>query len=151
LSISIVVSNLQKVESRSRHHTPARTTQNHVRGAAEILAARTDRDIPATAQDLSVELRLAGLHLGIASIYRALHALRDQDALHEFTGLDGTAYRACCSQPHYHLICLTCRRIQEQPIPTRSNWLTSFDTEGFTPQTVLIEVYGTCTRCHAHR
>lgn len=112
-----------------------------------MLAALDGREIPATAQDLFVELREDGHGLGLATVYRALHVLREQELLHEFTGAEGTAFRACSREPHHHLVCRECGRVQEQRTVALSSWLAEVERAGFAVETCSIEIRGVCQRC----
>lgn len=112
-----------------------------------VLAALAGRETPVTAQELFIELRDNGHSLGLATVYRALHVLRDDGRLHEFHVEDGIAFRACAPEPHHHLVCLQCGRVQEEHTTTLGDWLDHVRHSGFAVQACTIEIYGTCRRC----
>lgn len=93
-----------------------------------VLAALAGRETPVTAQELFIELRDNGHSLGLATVYRALHVLRDDGRLHEFHVEDGIAFRACAPEPHHHLVCLQCGRVQENTPPPWATGSTTFGT-----------------------
>jgi Fur family ferric uptake transcriptional regulator len=128
-------------------HRPRRTPRRATRGTREVLEALDHREIPATAQDLFIELREHGHRIGLATVYRALHVLREQGLLHVFSARDGTAFRACSYEPHHHLVCLRCGRVQEEHVGDLASWLAEVERGGFRIDTCSVEVLGVCHRC----
>jgi Fur family ferric uptake transcriptional regulator len=124
-----------------------RRARRDSKGLRRVLEAMTGREIPITAQALFIELRDRGDDVGLATVYRALHVLRDDGRLHEFHVADGTAFRACADQPHHHLICVQCGRVIEEQIASVSSWLTEVAHHGFSVQACTVEVFGVCDRC----
>lgn len=118
------------------------------KGLRQVLDLLAGREVPATAQSLFIELRAQGQRLGLATVYRALHLLRDQGRLHEFAVQDGTAYRACTPEPHHHLLCTECGRVQEGRPTQLIELVQGIQQDGFTVTTSTIEVHGICHRCH---
>lgn len=106
------------------------------------------REVPVTAHELFIELRDGGHGLGLATVYRALHVLRDEGRLHEFHVEDGIAFRACAPEPHYHLVCVQCGRVEEDHTTTPlGDWLDHVEHGGFAVHACTVETYGTCRRC----
>jgi Fur family transcriptional regulator, ferric uptake regulator len=118
------------------------------RNARALHAMLLGRDHPATANDLYEELRAAGEHTGLTTIYRSLHALAEAGVVHEFRTVDQSAYLICPPEPHQHLICRSCGRVQRQPIDDTQYRLATADSLGFVITEHRIESYGMCRRCH---
>jgi Fur family ferric uptake transcriptional regulator len=126
-------------------------TRRDSKGLRRVLTAMVGREVPVTAQALFIELRDCGADLGLATVYRALHILRDEGRLHEFRLADGTGFRACAGEPHHHLICMQCGRVLEEQITAVTAWLGDVERRGFSVESCAVEVFGTCDRCQPHR
>lgn len=124
-------------------HGPRRLTSR----TREVLSLLAAGERPATAQDLHAELRASGAAPGLTTVYRALHVLADLDLVHEFTVEDATAYRACSSGVHDHLICRRCGFVRERRSSQIREWLSDLRRDGFVADGERIEVYGVCDRC----
>lgn len=124
-----------------------RRTRRDSKGLRRVLEAMTGREVPVTAQALFIELRDRGDDEGLATVYRALHVLRDKGRLHEFHVEDGTAFRACADDPHHHLICVRCGRVLEERIASMTTVLGKIEHHGFSVESCTIEVFGICDRC----
>lgn len=107
----------------------------------------TGRDRPATAYDLYGELRHSHQHLGMATVYRALNALHEDGVIHEFRIGDQSAYLVCPPEPHEHLICRVCGRVQSRHLDG-ARWELLARIAGFVVIDQRIELYGVCDRCH---
>jgi len=79
-------------------------------------------------------------------VYRALNALLEAGAVHEFRIGDQSAYLVCPPEPHEHLICRICGRIQPHDLDGR-HWDTVAATAGFVVADQRVELYGVCDRC----
>ena len=114
-----------------------------------VLAALTGRETPLTAHELYVELRAAGECIGRTTVYRALHALTGAGLAHEFRGGAGeeAGYRACSLEPHDHLVCTGCGRVQEHHLAGLEPALAAVHEDGFLIARCHIEVHGLCARC----
>lgn len=117
------------------------------RNARGVLALLRDREEPATAQQLHAELRAGEERTGLSTVYRALHALAEAGLVHEFRRAEDTAYRACAPDPHDHLVCAGCGRVQERHLAGLDHTLAELQREGFLIASCRIEVYGLCPRC----
>ena len=110
-----------------------------------------------SAQDLHVRLRSAGHRIGLATVYRTLHALADEGAVDVIRARDrhsiyhACIYRACGStEPHHHLLCRSCARTVEVPARVLDEWAADAGAEhGFTDVTPIAEFFGTCADCAA--
>lgn len=116
-------------------------------GAAAVLTALRGNDRPVAAQKVWTQLRAAGNRTGLATVYRALHALAAADLVHQFHHDTETTYRACDAGPHDHLVCRTCGRVQERRTSALHEQLSALAVEGFTAEDCLIEIYGRCSTC----
>jgi Fe2+ or Zn2+ uptake regulation protein len=105
------------------------------------------REHPTTANDLYSELRAAGHHTGLATIYRSLHTLAEAGVAHEFRIADRSAYLICPNEPHEHLICRSCGRVQQQLLQADEYRRGTEDALGFVVTEHRIERYGVCRRC----
>jgi Fur family transcriptional regulator, ferric uptake regulator len=110
-----------------------------------------------SAQDLHIRLRSAGHRIGLATVYRTLHALADEGAVDVLRARDRQSiyraciYRACGStEPHHHLLCRSCGRTVEVPARLLDEWAAGAGEEhGFTDVTPIAEFFGTCADCSA--
>ncbi|NGM15854.1 Fur family transcriptional regulator [Verrucosispora sp. WMMA2044] len=113
-----------------------------------VLALLVGRARPLTAQQVHVELNRSGRHIGLTTVYRALHSLTDAGLLHTFD-IDGQrAYRHCGTTPHQHLICTRCETVTECPPEIVTNWLSELHQHtGFTPHPDRLDLRGVCATC----
>ncbi|TDC38637.1 Fur family transcriptional regulator [Micromonospora sp. KC213] len=113
-----------------------------------VLALLIGRSRPLTAQEVHAELNHSVQHIGLTTVYRALHNLADAGLLHTFE-LDGQrAYRHCDTAPHQHLICTRCDTVTECPPDIVTSWLTELHQHtGFTPRPDRLDVKGICAAC----
>ena len=105
-----------------------------------------------SAQDLHARLRSAGHRIGLATVYRTLHALADEGAVDVLRARDRhSIYRACGSrEPHHHLLCRSCGRTVEVAARVLDEWAAGAGAEhGFTEVTLFGEFFGTCAGCAA--
>jgi Fur family ferric uptake transcriptional regulator len=108
-----------------------------------------------TAQALHAELLAAGESVGLATVYRTLHALTAA-GLADTAGdpADGQLFRirpghGRASHQHY-LICRICRRSVTVTSPAAERWVSALGRRhGFTDVRHVIEVTGVCAACAA--
>lgn len=98
------------------------------------------RDHPVSAKDLWAQEHAAGYSTGLATIYRALHALTAAGIVHEFRHDDETTYRACGPECHDHLVCRACGRIQELHLPWRTHHFQQLLQDGFVADEYSVQV-----------
>ena len=131
-----------------RRTTERRTTRQR-RVVEEVLRRREDF---ASAQDLHAELRQGGDSIGLATVYRTLSAMVEDERVDMLRAQDGEArYRLCASDDHHHhLVCRGCGHTVEVDGPAVERWATQVAREhGFTAVTHTLEVFGTCSECAA--
>jgi Fur family transcriptional regulator, ferric uptake regulator len=107
-----------------------------------------------SAQDLHGQLRSGGHRIGLATVYRALHALARDGVADTLRDGDGRhLYRACGSREHHHhLLCRACGAAVEVPASALERWAAAVSGEhGFTNVTLIAEFFGTCAGCSPTR
>lgn len=104
----------------------------------------------ASAQDLHQRMRQAGQGIGLATVYRTLATLAEDDRVDVLRTPEGEArYRLCSTDGHHHhLVCRDCGRTVEVEGPAVERWAEQTGAEhGFTAITHTLEVFGTCAAC----
>lgn len=70
-----------------------------------------------TADEIHARLRSGGRRVGLATVYRALNAMRDLGTIERIDVGDGVArYETAPARPedhHHHLICRSCHRVRK--------------------------------------
>lgn len=88
--------------------------------------------------------------IGLATVYRNLRALADENEVDVLMSPDGEAlYRRCAQgEHHHHLVCRICLRSEEIEAKIVEQWVHNLGSEyGFTNLEHSIEVFGICTNC----
>lgn len=134
----------------ARSPTPRRSLIKLSRNVGILYDLLTTRDHPATARDLHDQLRTAGSRIGLSTIYRNLHTLAEATTVHQFRTGDETSYLACPPEPHEHLICRGCGRVQRQPLTKATTNPRATSRLGFTATEHRVEHYGLCQDCTSH-
>jgi len=121
------------------------TTSQRLRVLEEL--AREPDD--ATAQTIHRRLVDAGERIGLATVYRALHAFADAGVVDELPHrADETCYRLCGEGHHHHLVCTRCHRVVELSGCGVDRWLErAAAAEGFVAVEHRLEATGLCARC----
>ncbi|GAA2363287.1 hypothetical protein GCM10009854_48740 [Saccharopolyspora halophila] len=110
--------------------------------------ARTRRFI--SAQSLHSAIRSSGTRIGLATVYRALHAFVESGCAHTMHDTDGTQLFSIAPADGlgYHLVCHECRRHIPISVAFAEERATRIaDAHGFTDMEVIIEVSGRCHTC----
>lgn len=126
--------------------TQRRTTRQR-RAVAAILS---DTAAFISAQDLHLRLRRRGETIGLATVYRTLAAMAQDEQVDMLRAPDGEArYRLCATEGHHHhLVCRECGRTVEIEGPTVESWADDVAAEhGFVDVSHTVEVFGTCASC----
>lgn len=102
-----------------------------------------------SAQDLYAELKKNGKPIGLATVYRNLQALAQENLLDCLQADNGTLYRLCqASTHHHHLICNSCSEAVELSEETLEKWIEKIEREtGFTHISHTFELSGLCQQC----
>jgi Fur family ferric uptake transcriptional regulator len=113
-----------------------------------VLAALEGRDVPVTAQRLHAELSQRGERLALATVYRTLHALAAERAVHVFRRHGEDAFRRCGPSHHHHFICGDCGRVVELQLPEVEAWVARLAAEQrFAVHEHRADLYGSCRDC----
>jgi Fur family ferric uptake transcriptional regulator len=103
-----------------------------------------------SAQDLYVELRNRDQSLGLATVYRALDALKLEGMVQVRTLANGEALYSLIQEDRHHLTCLQCGSsvaIDECPVHDLEKQLNQ--SHQFKIYYHMLEFFGMCDRCQA--
>ncbi len=112
-----------------------------------VAAFLTDETTFVSAQQIYAGLREQGSSIGLATVYRTLQGLVEDEAVDALRTDDGeVVYRRCRSeQHHHHLVCRECGRTVEVEGPAVEQWADAVATQhGFREISHTLEVFGTC-------
>ncbi|MFZ3453084.1 Fur family transcriptional regulator [Arthrobacter sp. 7Tela_A1] len=101
-------------------------------------------------QELHRLLQDRGEQVSLATTYRILQSLADEEQVDVLRGADGEAlYRRCeAAHHHHHLVCRKCGKAVEVEAPAVENWAARLGKEhGFTDVAHTVEVFGLCPDC----
>ena len=125
-------------------------THRRTRQRAAIAALLAQSAGFRSAQALHGLLRARGEKIGLATVYRILHALAGTGELDVIGGGQGeTLYRRCATRRHHHhLVCRACGRTAEVTSPAVKRWIAQVAAEhGYRDIEHVLEVTGTCRAC----
>jgi Fur family ferric uptake transcriptional regulator len=127
-------------DTRTRRPTRQRT-------AIEADVDRSDEF--RSAQEVHASLVAGGDKIGLATVYRTLQAMVDEEALDSLRTDDGEiVYRRCSTGHHHHLVCRDCGRTVEVEGPAVERWADKVSAEhGFTDVSHTLELFGRCADC----
>ena len=102
-----------------------------------------------TAQEIHASLHAAGDKIGLATVYRTLQAMVDEDIVDQLRTDEGEQiFRRCSTGHHHHLVCRDCGRTVEVEGPAVERWADRVAVEhGFTDVSHTLELFGRCTEC----
>lgn len=102
-----------------------------------------------SAQDLHLVLRNHGSTIGLATVYRALAELAQQQEADSLQSTNGeTLFRACDAGHHHHLICTECGKAVEIEAGNIEAWIAQIASQhGFSPTSHTVELFGKCVNC----
>jgi Fur family ferric uptake transcriptional regulator len=101
-----------------------------------------------SAQDLYVELRARDQSMGLATVYRALEALKLEGIIQSRTISSGEALYSLIQEDRHHLTCLQCGDsipINECPVHALEAQLN--ESYQFKIYYHMLEFFGLCTKC----
>lgn len=127
-------------DTRTRRPTRQRTA----------IEADVDRcDEFRSAQEVHASLVAGGDKIGLATVYRTLQAMVDEEALDSLRTDDGEiVYRRCSTGHHHHLVCRDCGRTVEVEGPAVERWADKVSAEhGFSDVSHTLELFGRCGDC----
>lgn len=102
-----------------------------------------------SAQEIHASLHAAGEKIGLATVYRTLQAMVDEEALDSLRTDDGEqVFRRCSTGHHHHLLCRDCGRTVEVEGPAVERWAATVSAaHGFTDVDHTLELVGRCADC----
>ena len=102
-----------------------------------------------SAQEIHASLHAAGNKIGLATVYRTLQAMVDEEALDSLRTSDGEqVFRRCSTGHHHHLLCRDCGRTVEVEGPAVERWAATVSAaHGFTEVDHTLELVGRCGDC----
>lgn len=115
-----------------------------------VVDALQGRDEFRSAQRIHEDMASAGVRVGLATVYRNLRALAEEDEIDVLMAPDGEAlYRQCdTGGHHHHLVCRHCLRSEEISAKAVEKWMHSLEEDyGFSDLEHSLEVFGTCREC----
>ena len=101
-----------------------------------------------SAQDIYIELRNRDEAMGLATVYRALDALKLEGIVKTRTLASGESLYSCLKEDKHHLTCLQCNKsipIDECPVHELEKQLQR--SQGFKIFYHTLEFFGLCDRC----
>jgi Fur family ferric uptake transcriptional regulator len=123
-------------------------TVRRTRSQDRILSTLRSTERAISAQDLYVELRRHGNPMGLATVYRALDALKLEGLVQMRTLASGESLYSLVQQDRHHLTCLQCGAsiaIDECPVHELENQLNQ--SYRFKIFYHTLEFFGLCTPC----
>lgn len=129
--------------------TPAATPRRASTKRTAVEEILGDSDAFRSAQEIHHQLRARGTAVGLATVYRSLQALAEDDAVDTLRNEDGEVlYRKCSARHHHHLVCRSCGRVEEIEGPAVERWADTAAAEhGFTDVAHTVEIFGLCPAC----
>lgn len=118
------------------------------RSQEKIMSALKGMSQPISAQSLYIEMRQEGCTLGLATIYRALDALKLEGAVQMRTLPSGEALYSLPQEDRHHLTCLQCGisiAIDECPVHELEQQL--HKAHHFKIFYHTLEFFGLCPQC----
>jgi Fur family ferric uptake transcriptional regulator len=105
----------------------------------------------ATAQEIHARLREGKHRIGLATVYRALAALKGRGVVDELSHRAGeSCYRLCTPGHHHHMVCEGCHRVEELEGCEVDEWIgRASRRHGFQVASHTVEVVGVCSDCRA--
>ena len=124
--------------------------QRSTRQRAAIINAFSDAMRPLTPQEVLESAQQSVPELGIATVYRNLRAMVEEDVL-ELVNLPGQAalYEATGRAHHHHFQCNNCQRVFD--VDQCPGDLARLAPNGFTVESHELTLYGRCSDCQPKR
>ena len=128
---------------------PVKTARRTSSKRTAVLDTVNSLDAFTSAQDIHLAMRNQGDRVGLATVYRSLQTLADDDEVDTLRNEDGELlYRKCSPKHHHHLVCRACGRVEEIGGPAVERWAAkAADEHGFTDISHTVEVFGLCPNC----
>ncbi|WP_407657736.1 Fur family transcriptional regulator [Leptolyngbya ectocarpi] len=120
----------------------------HTRNQERILEALQNQEQAISAQDLHGAMRQAGSRIGLATVYRALEALKLDGTVQMRTLSNGESLYSLAQEDRHHLTCLRCGEslpIEQCPVHELEKHLN--DSHHFRIFYHTLEFFGLCDKC----
>lgn len=129
--------------------TPPRSTKQRSAVRSVLAATHEFR----SAQDFHTELLKRGETISLATVYRTLAMLHENEEIDQLVNDDGEArYRRCSGGHHHHLVCRNCGRAVEIEGPAPEEWAARVAAaHGYSEISHTIELSGLCPDCTRSR
>jgi Fur family ferric uptake transcriptional regulator len=106
----------------------------------------------ASSQRVHDDLRLAGVHVGLSTVYRTLHRLAERGEIDSVVSPTGEVwYRGCASDDehrHHHLVCRVCGRGVDMESTEADAWIESVAAKHeFRAVDRTVQLSGMCGEC----
>ncbi|MCT7953831.1 Fur family transcriptional regulator [Laspinema palackyanum] len=102
-----------------------------------------------SAQDIYVELRHRNQSVSLATVYRALEALKLEGVVQVRTLANGESLYSCLKQDRHHLTCLQCGiSLPLDECPVHQLEVELQKAHGFKIFYHTLEFFGLCNKCH---
>lgn len=127
--------------------TPVRRTTRQRTAVDDVLGSLAEF---VSAQRLHEVLRERGENVGLATVYRTLQVLVEDEQVDILRADDGEAlYRRCArDEHHHHLVCRCCRSTVEVDGPDVEQWAVAVAaSHGFVDVQHTLELIGVCGPC----
>ena len=117
------------------------------RRAIATVVSETDRVFSVDA--LAERLDALGYDIGLATVYRAVSAMRESGFIERIDAQEGTELYARCdtTHHHHHMVCTECGRVMDAPCPVGSEAERLARQRGFTVTGHSLTLYGNCAEC----
>ncbi len=120
--------------------------QRHTQQQDAIQAVLEDTDRPLTPAEILERARSAVPRLGLATVYRALNRLQEQNAVVAVPIPGGsTRYEQADLAHHHHFVCTRCGRVYE--VPGCADNIETLAPPGFLVHGHEITLSGICAAC----
>ena len=122
----------------------------HTRSQKRILNFLQTVNRAISAQDIYVELRSQNQGMSLATVYRALEALKREGALQVRMLPNGESLYSCVQQDKHHLTCLQCgKSISLDKCPVQELETQLHNSYKFKIFYHTLEFFGLCNQCQA--
>lgn len=124
-------------------------TVKRTRSQERILNLLKTLDRPISAQDIYMELRNSSQGVALATVYRALEALKLEGVVNVRTLANGESLYSCLQQDLHHLTCLQCgKSIPIDECPVHELEVELQDSHRFKIFYHTLEFFGLCHLCY---
>ena len=124
--------------------------QRVTRQRLAVARALDELDDFVSTQELYRLLHERGDSVSLATTYRILQSMAEENHVDVLRNGEGEAlYRRCeVEHPHHHLVCRSCGKAVEVEAPAVEAWASGLGARyGFTDVAHTVEVFGLCSEC----